>query len=976
MNCEQAVSSATESSTRGRPLERTGEPASHRADGSTDALLEDLRLLGRLLGDVIREQAGSETYALVERIRFLAVASRRKADSAAAVQLRAVLDSLTADQAVTVIRAFTYLIHLANLAEDRSAVRLCSAQQRYGRHPEGSIRKTLAGLTDSGVSSAEIARTLLSGYVSPVLTAHPTEVQRRSVLDAQRSISALLVERDVAQSAAQRFEHGDDDLLLGQELAENNERIRARLAQLWHTRLIRFSKLTVEDEIENSLSCYESTFLREIPRIRQSLERQLERNDIGPFLRMGSWIGGDRDGNPNVSAETLRYALRRQSEVAIRHYLEEIRQLRAELSFSTRLVDCSPELEQLAAASPDHSAHRLDEPYRRALSGVHARLSETLQALSSAGARAAGSTPPLRYACAGELSADLRTIERSLLANQGDVVTRHRLRPLIFAVEAFGFQLATVDLRQNADKHEAVVAELLQVARLSADYAALGEPERRALLVSLLDDPRPLRLVEHRYTRFTQDELAIFEAARDIRAVYGRNAIRHCIISHTEAVSDLLEVLLLQKEAGLMVGTLNEQAICGLVVVPLFETIDDLRNAPAIMREYFCIPGIAALIERSGAEQDLMLGYSDSNKDGGIFSSSWALYRTGQQLTDLFAELAIHGLDPGRSHDAVKPTAIRLRMFHGRGGTVGRGGGPSYQAILAQPPGSVQGQLRLTEQGEVVGAKYSNPRIGRANLEALVSAALEATLGASVTIPSERWAAISETLAADSMSVYRRLVYDTPGFQDYFFDATPIREISELHIGSRPSSRSRHRNIEDLRAVPWSFSWGQCRVGLPGWYGFGSAVDCFLAGNPGELGSPDTAQGPLAALQAMYQDWPFFRNLVSNIRRALRQCDLVIAEKYASLVVDAQNRTTIFEAISSEWQRTVEAIATITGTDIGRLTEGPSAAAEIRSPFIDPLHHLQVELMRRYRAGQDDEKTKLGLHISINGISAGLRSTG
>lgn len=967
--------SAAESSTRERSLERTCAPAAHRPDRSTDAQREDLRLLGRLLGDVIREQAGSETYALVERIRCLAAASRRKADSAAAEQLRAVLDGLSADQAVTVIRAFTYLIHLANLAEDRNAVRLRSAQERRGHCPEGSIRQALAGLADRGVSSDQIASTLLSGHVSPVLTAHPTEVQRRSVLDAQRSISSLLTERDIAQSAARGFEYGDDRLL-NEQLAENSERIRARLTQLWHTRLIRFSKLTVADEIENALFFYESTFLREIPRLRQSLERQLERHDIGPVLRMGSWIGGDRDGNPHVSAETLRYALRRQSEVAIRHYLEEIHQLRAELSFSSRLVNCSPELEQLAETSPDHSEHRRDEPYRRALSGVHARLAETLQALSGAASRAADGTPTPRYASPDALSADLKTIEASLLANQGEVVTRHRLQPLLFAVEAFGFHLATVDLRQNADKHEAVVAELLHVARISADYVALGEQERRALLVGLLSDPRPLRLVEHPYTGLAQAELAIFEAARDIRAVYGPNAVRHCIISHAEAVSDLLEVLLLQKEAGLMKGALNAQAVCGLGVVPLFETIDDLRNAPGIMRDYFRIPGIASLVERSGAEQDLMLGYSDSNKDGGILASSWALYRAGQQLTELFGELARHSLDAGSSKEAVGPTAIRLRMFHGRGGTVGRGGGPSDQAILAQPPGSVQGQLRLTEQGEVVGAKYSNPRIGRAHLEALVSAVLDATLSPSVTPPEERWVVISEALCARSMSAYRELVYGTPGFQDYFFDATPIREISELHIGSRPSSRSPHRNIEDLRAVPWSFSWGQCRVGLPGWYGFGGAVSGFLATHSDEAVGPEADRGELAELQVMYRDWPFFRHLVSNIGRALGQCDLVIAEKYASLVVDEQSRQAIFASISREWQRTADAIAAIAGADIPRLGDGFSPAAEIRSPFIDPLHHLQVALMRRYRAGQADEKTKLGLHISINGISAGLRSTG
>jgi phosphoenolpyruvate carboxylase len=615
-------------------------------------------------------------------------------------------------------------------------------------------------------------------------------------------------------------------------------------------------------------------------------------------------------------------------------------------------------MEALAARSPDTNEHRQDEPYRRALTGIYARLAASLKELTGGEAARHAVAPQNPYVSAEAFLADLRVIQASLKSHHGEALSTERLHPLIRAVEVFGFHLATVDLRQSSDKHEEVVAELLAAARIETGYSALAEADKRTLLLRLLNDARPLRVVGASYSDHARGELAIFEAALAMRQRYGHQAIRHYIISHTETVSDLLEVLLLQKEVGLMRGTLDGDARNDLIVVPLFETIEDLRNAAPIMREFYALPGVAGLVHRSGSEQDIMLGYSDSNKDGGIFTSNWELYRAEIALVELFDELATnHG--------------IQLRMFHGRGGTVGRGGGPSYQAILAQPPGTVRGQIRLTEQGEVIASKYANPEIGRRNLETLVAATLEATLLQPTKPATKAFLEAASQLSLASMGAYRALVYETPGFTEYFFNSTPIREIAELNIGSRPASRKASQKIEDLRAIPWGFSWGQCRLTLPGWFGFGAAVDAFVNAE----GKDPKAQ--LALLQKMYRQWPFFRTLLSNMDMVLAKSDLALASRYSELVTDARLRKKVFTAIETEWHRTAEALTRITG-DKQRLTHNTALARSIkhRFPYIDPLHHLQVELVRRWRAGQGDERVQTGIHISINGIAAGLRNTG
>ena len=713
-------------------------------------LVHDIRFLGRCLGDVIREQEGTAAFDLVERIRQLSVAFRLKRDTDAGRTLTRLLKNLSSDQTVSVIRAFSYFSHLANIAEDRHHIRRREHHERQGSLHEGSLAMSFERLARAGVGAPDIAEMLSQAMISPVLTAHPTEVQRKSILDAERALAELLAQRDALSTP--------------RELADNEALVRARVTQLWQTRMLRTAKLTVADEIENALSYYQSTFLRQIPKLYRDVENALQGHEVGNFLRMGNWIGGDRDGNPFVTAQTLEQALSRQSETALRFYLTEVHELGSELSLSATLNAVTPELTRLADASPDHNPHRQDEPYRRALTGLYARLAATLHQLTGTEALRHAVAPDAPYAGAEDFLKDLKIIEASLCAHHAEVLTSPRLKPLIRAVQVFGFHLATVDLRQSSDQHEAVIADLLHQAQIEPHYSQLGEDERRTLLLRMLNDPRPLRVHGAHYSEHTLSELSIFEMARALRQRFGHHAIRHYIISHTEDVSDLLEVLLLMKETALIQGSLGSDAMSQLIVVPLFETIGDLQRAESIMRAFYDLPGIAAMVQRSGAEQDIMLGYSDSNKDGGTFTSHWELYRAEVALADLFAQLR-------------QSWGVKLRMFHGRGGTVGRGGGPSYQAILAQPPGTVNGQIRLTEQGEVIASKYAHPEIGRRNLETLVAATLEATLlGQGRPKVSKAFMEAASSISAASFAAYRKLVYQTPGFTDYFFSATPIRE--------------------------------------------------------------------------------------------------------------------------------------------------------------------------------------------------------
>ena len=927
-------------------------------------LFQDIRYLGRLLGDVLREQEGDAVFDVVETIRQTAVRFRREDDNAAAQTLDKKLRTLTPEQTVSVVRAFSYFSHLANIAEDRHRNRRHRIHALAGSASQpGTIAYALERLVTAGAAATPVLQQFFNdALIMPVLTAHPTEVQRKSILDAQHDIAHLLAERD--QPLTQR------------ERSHNEAMLRARVTSLWQTRMLRDARLTVADEIENALSFYRATFLEEIPALYADIEDALKEHGLEarlpPFFQMGSWIGGDRDGNPNVTADTLENAITRQAAVIFEHYMEQVHKLGAELSVSNLLAGASDALKELAAISPDQSPHRTDEPYRRALIGMYTRLAASARVRLGEGSvpvRSAGrGVAPIRaipYDDAADFVRDLHVLIDSLAEHHGAPLAAPRLAPLARAAEVFGFHLASIDLRQSSDIHEAVIAELLRRAGVEADYAALSEADKLEVLLTELAQPRPLRVPYADYSDLVKSELGVLEEARVTREKFGARAVRNYIISHTETVSDLVEVMLLQKETGLLRGRLGDEhdpARAGLMVIPLFETIPDLRNAPHIMRDLIALPGVGALIEHQGNEQEVMLGYSDSNKDGGFLTSNWELYRAELALVSLFNE-----------------RGVTLRLFHGRGGTVGRGGGPTYQAILSQPPGTVDGQIRLTEQGEVIASKFANPAIGRRNLETVVAATLEASLLPQGNAPAELpvFEETMQQLSDTAMAAYRALVYETPGFKEYFFESTPIAEIAELNIGSRPASRKlqdpKQRKIEDLRAIPWGFSWGQCRLLLTGWYGFGSAVAAHLDSAPSDA---ERARR-LALLKKMHKTWPFFSNLLSNMDMVLAKTDLAVASRYAALVTDKKLRKHVFERIVAEWERTAKVLSEITGKG-ERLAENPLLARSIKNrfPYLDPLNHLQVELLKRYRAGDTNARVRRGIHLSINGIAAGLRNTG
>jgi phosphoenolpyruvate carboxylase len=908
-------------------------------------LREDIRLLGRILGDAVRSQEGEPVFEIVEHIRRTSIRFHRDEDEAARRELEATLNSLSHDQSIQIIRAFSYFSHLANIAEDQHHIRRTRAHALAASIPrEGSMAHALARARDAAVSRIELQRFFTTALVCPVLTAHPTEVRRKSTIDREMEVARLLAERDRLR-------------LTPEEAAVNEQALHCAVLTLWQTSMLRGSRLKVVDEVANGLSYYDYTFLRELPRFYAALEDQLASSDraweafeLPSFLRVGSWIGGDRDGNPFVTAEVLRQALAMQSERALQFYLDEVHLLGGELSLDSRLVAVSDQLKGLAERSPDRSPHRRNEPYRLAVAGIYARLAATAKAFGHAEAprRAVGEAPP--YAEAAALVADLGIIYRTLTANGSAKLARGgRLRSLRRAAGTFGFHLAGIDLRQNSEVHERTVGELLEMTCLRPGYCGLPEPARISVLRQELKSPRLLSSPFLRYTAETTSELAILREAADAHRRYGKAAVPNYVISKTNGVSDILEVGLLLREAGLLRPRERE---LDMNIVPLFETIADLRKCGSIMDELLAVPEYSSLLESRGRMQEVMLGYSDSNKDGGFLTSGWELYKAEIALIDTFRR---HG--------------ITLRLFHGRGGTVGRGGGPSYQAILAQPSGALQGQIRITEQGEVIAAKYSQAEVGRRNLEILAAASLEATLlQPGKAAPRDEYFAAMEELSNHAYRAYRNLVYETAGFERYFWESTVITEIAGLNIGSRPASRKNSTHIEDLRAIPWVFGWAQCRLMLPGWYGFGTAIKAWLAEGP---------QNAMEILQEMYREWPFFKTLLSNIEMVLAKSNIAIASRYAELVEDTELREDIFPRLRAEWQDTIQVLLAITGQQ-ALLEQNPLLARSIKNrfPYLDPLNHVQIELLKRHRAGDTNERVVQAIHLTINGIAAGLRNSG
>jgi phosphoenolpyruvate carboxylase len=875
---------------------------------STISQNADVRFLGKLLGDVIRTYGGPVVFQRIEAIRAASVDRYRGIANPRG--LAEDLEALSLDETVAFVRSFMLFSMLANLAEDRQGA---TAE-------EGStLASALQILNAQGTETGQAAALLDRALITPVLTAHPTEVMRKSMLDHRNRIAALLRARD-----AGFIETADGELI--------EEAIAAQIALLWQTRALRRERLYLRD-----------IFLPVMPALYARWERLLGRRPAS-FLRIGSWIGGDRDGNPHVTADSLRLGLGRAAQTLLVDYLDQLNALGAELSVSSELAGVSPAVSTLAQRSGDLNAARADEPYRRAITGIYARLAATYQKVT-------GRTPPRpasvtaeAYPDAQSLSADLRVLEDSLNSeskvgqNSGSALARLRR-----SVETFGFHLATLDLRQNADVHARVVAELLKVAGVVPDYQGLDEAERVRVLRRELASERLLASPYAEYSPETLSELAIVRAAAESHLRYGAACITTYIVSKCESVSDLLEVNILLKEAGLYRG--QDPPRAAIMAVPLFETIGDLARSSAVMQAWFELPEVDAVVAAHGC-QEVMVGYSDSNKDGGYLTSVWSLHQATRSLAAVFEWC---GAD--------------MQIFHGRGGAVGRGGGSSFAAIRAQPSGTVRGRIRITEQGEIIAAKYGTRESASANLESITAA----TVLASLESPSlsgesrERFAAAMDALSAEAFRAYRSLVYETPGFSTFFRQMTPLEEISELKIGSRPASRSDSRRIEDLRAIPWVFSWAQARVMLPGWYGVGQA-----------LRSADVGM-----LREMLEAWPFFRATVDNLEMVLSKSDMGIAARYATLVEDRTLGDTLFGRIRATWLATQESLFAITGQT--RLLEKHPAldgSIRLRLPYIEPLNLLQVELLKRHRAGEKDPRVREGIQLSINAIATALRNSG
>ncbi|WP_092808060.1 phosphoenolpyruvate carboxylase [Rhodococcus globerulus] len=911
---------------------------------ATEPLREDIRLLGGILGQIVREQAGDTVFDLVERARVESFRVRRsEIDRAELVSLFAGVS--TAD-AIPVIRAFSHFALLANLAEDIHRERRRAIHINAGEPPRDStLAATYRKLDGADINSATVEDALRGALVSPVITAHPTETRRRTVFETQSRITELMRYRE--RTALSVGETADVDLDL-----------RRQILTLWQTALIRLSRLRIQDEIEVGLRYYDAALFEVIPKINAEVRKALRSRwpdaDLlrEPILRPGSWIGGDRDGNPYVTGEIVHRATTRAAATAIEHHLAELEHLERELSMSARLVTVTPELDLLASTSGDDSVFRADEPYRRAIRGIRGRLTATGLSILGEMPAHGGDSGLEAYREPAQLQHDLAVIDTSLRRNGDAVIADDRLERLREAVEVFGFHLSGLDMRQNSEVHESVVAELLAWSGVHPDYASLSESEKVDLLSAELTTRRPLTSPDAEFSELTTKELAIMHAGAKAVRVLGAGAVPNYIISMCSSVSDMLEAAVLLKEVGVLDPGVGGEPSCPIGIVPLFETIEDLQGGAATLLATLDIPIYRAIVTSRGNSQEVMLGYSDSNKDGGYLAANWALYRAELDLVD-----------------AARKSGIRLRLFHGRGGTVGRGGGPSYEAILAQPPGAVEGSLRITEQGEVIAAKYAEPRLAHRNLETLIAATLESTLLDVEGLGSDAEAAytVLDELAALARTAYSELVHDTTGFVQYFEASTPVAEIGALNIGSRPASRKQTKAISDLRAIPWVLSWSQSRVMLPGWYGTGAAFERWIDGNPERL----------ATLTRLYQKWPFFRTVLSNMAMVMSKSDMGLAARYAELVPDVELRDRVFGMITDEHARTVRMYKEITGfDDLFADNSGLERSVHNRFPYLEPLNHLQVELIRRYRSGDESDQVRRGIQLTMNGLATALRNSG
>jgi phosphoenolpyruvate carboxylase len=916
-----------------------------------EALSGDIHLLGGLLGEAIRGLAGEEAFELVEEVRAASKDLRADASLEEARQLRDRLGKLDLGDLRTLIRAFSVYFDLANLAEQQARVRAIRAHlraddpNRVDESPASAFRQ----LRDRGIDADQVQEHLERALICPVFTAHPSEARRRTILG---KLSAI----------ARELNRLEDSLIVPREREQAIASIAEEVETLWLSDMIRETRPSVEDEVRQSLGVVMENLLEVIPRVYRSLEASLERIYPGrewrvpPFLRFGSWIGGDRDGHPGVSAATTAEAIRIQQVDLLEVYLDRMEDLWRRLSHSDRLGRSGPtvreSLEKDSALFPETDPDHDHEPYRAKCRIITAKLERTLEFIKANEASAwlaeEPEPEPGVYLGRAELLEDLRAIANDLEQAGAKATANGAIRDMIRLVEVFGVHLLTLDLRQHGARHTEALDEILRGAGVHLNYAGLTPDERFDLLAVELESTRPLIPTHLDYSSETSEVIRTFRTVSAILEHQCPEAIDKYIISSTTNPAHLLEVLLLAREARLFRPL---DGVSKLDIVPLFEALEPLQTATSIMERLLALPVYRRHLELRGDFQEVMIGYSDSSKESGSLQSAWALYRAQGDL-----------VETGRR------AGITMQMFHGRGGAIGRGGGPANRAILAQPRGTVDGRLRITEQGEVIADRYGHPGIAERHLEQVIHAVLHTSFPDEGDQPEAAWLAILDRLAPAACRHYRALVYDNLDFLDYFRQATPIEEIVQLKIGSRPSKRGRSTSLDQLRAIPWVFSWMQCRHTLPGWYGLGGAIDEYLVENPNDL----------ATLQEMYRHWPFWRTLVDNTQMILAKADMTIARLYADLVDDQKLADRVYGLIADDYEKAVSVIHRITGQS-ELLEQMPilRRSIDLRNPYVDPLSFIQLVLLKRLRAGEGPgDETLTGVLESINGIASGLKNTG
>lgn len=882
---------------------------------------EEVLILTELLEDITKNMLAPETFEKIIQLKELSTQEDYQG-------LNRLVTSLSNDEMVYISRYFSILPLLINISEDVDLAYEINHQNNIDQDYLGKLSTTIK-LVAEKENAVEILEHL---NVVPVLTAHPTQVQRKSMLDLTNHIHSLLRKyRDVKLGLINKDKWYND--------------LRRYIEIIMQTDMIREKKLKVTNEITNAMEYYNSSFLKAVPHLTTEYKRLAQAHGLNlkqaKPITMGMWIGGDRDGNPFVTAKTLKQSALTQCEVIMNYYDKKIYQLYREFSLSTSIVNVSKQVREMARQSKDNSIYREKELYRRALFDIQSKIQATKTYLIE------DEEVGTRYETANDFYKDLIAIRDSLLENKGESLISGDFVELLQAVEIFGFYLASIDMRQDSSVYEACVAELLKSAGIHSRYSELSEEEKCDLLLKELEeDPRILSATHAEKSELLAKELAIFKTARVLKDKLGDDVIRQTIISHATSLSDMLELAILLKEVGLV-----DTERARVQIVPLFETIEDLDHSEETMRKYLSLSLAKKWIDSRNNYQEIMLGYSDSNKDGGYLSSCWTLYKAQQQLTAIGDEFG-----------------VKVTFFHGRGGTVGRGGGPTYEAITSQPLKSIKDRIRLTEQGEVIGNKYGNKDAAYYNLEMLVSAAINRMITqkkSDINTPN-RYEAIMDQVVDRSYDIYRDLVFGNEHFYDYFFESSPIKAISSFNIGSRPAARKTITEIGGLRAIPWVFSWSQSRVMFPGWYGVGSSFKEFINKNPENI----------SILRDMYQNWPFFQSLLSNVDMVLSKSNMNIAFEYAKLCEDEQVKA-IYETILNEWQVTKNVILAIEGHD-ELLADNPylKASLDYRMPYFNILNYIQLELIKRQRRGELSSDQERLIHITINGIATGLRNSG